>query len=288
MTQTRHYRLGLFLVTLSAVAWSTAGFFTRLIALDIWTLLLWRGIFGALGIFVFMSVYQGAGSRSAFRQMGVAGWLFALVGAVGMLCFIGSLKLTSVAHASVIYATAPLITAALAWAVMRERASRSAILASLVALVGVAVMVGLGHEGTLAGDLLALGMTVCMAILMIISRRYQGIPMLAAAGLSAVVSVLVVLPFAQWALPGSTVLWQLAMFGLLNSAVGLALFAIGSKMLPTTETALIGALDAPLAPIWVMLAFGEIPSLATLVGGAIVFLAIFSHVFFASVRKTGS
>lgn len=287
MTQARHYRLGLFLVTLSAVAWSTAGFFTRLIALDIWTLLLWRGIFGALGIFVFMSVYQGAGSRSAFGQMGLAGWLFALVGAVGMLCFIGSLKLTSVAHASVIYATAPLITAALAWAVMRERASRSAILASLVALVGVTVMVGLGQEGTLVGDLLALGMTVCMAIIMIISRRYQGIPMLAAACLSALLSVLVVLPFAQWALPGGTVLWQLAMFGLLNSAVGLALFAIGSKMLPTTETALIGALDAPLAPIWVMLAFGEIPSPATLVGGAIVFLAIFAHVFFASVRKTG-
>lgn len=287
MTQARQYRLGLFLVTLSAVAWSTAGFFTRLIALDIWTLLLWRGIFGALGIFVFMSVYQGAGSRSAFGQMGLAGWLFALVGAVGMLCFIGSLKLTSVAHASVIYATAPLITAALAWAVMRERASRSAILASLVALVGVTVMVGLGQEGTLVGDLLALGMTVCMAIIMIISRRYQGIPMLAAACLSALLSVLVVLPFAQWALPGGTVLWQLAMFGLLNSAVGLALFAIGSKMLPTTETALIGALDAPLAPIWVMLAFGEIPSPATLVGGAIVFLAIFAHVFFASVRKTG-
>ncbi|MBU7009015.1 hypothetical protein Ga0451573_003998, partial [Peptococcaceae bacterium DYL19] len=36
------YRLGLVFVTGSAVAWSTAGFFTRLIQLDSWTMLAWR------------------------------------------------------------------------------------------------------------------------------------------------------------------------------------------------------------------------------------------------------
>lgn len=42
----RHH-LGVLLVTLSAMAWSTAGFFTRVIPLDAWTTLFWRGIFGA-------------------------------------------------------------------------------------------------------------------------------------------------------------------------------------------------------------------------------------------------
>jgi len=41
------YHLGLVLVTISAVAWSTAGFFTRLIALDSFTMLAWRGVFGS-------------------------------------------------------------------------------------------------------------------------------------------------------------------------------------------------------------------------------------------------
>ena len=42
------YRLGLILVTASAVAWSLAGLFTRAIPLDSWTILAWRGIFLSL------------------------------------------------------------------------------------------------------------------------------------------------------------------------------------------------------------------------------------------------
>ena len=288
MTERWRYRLGLLLITISAIAWSTAGFFTRLIPLDTWTLLLWRGIFGALGILVFMAVSAPKASLVGFRNMGYAGWSFVVVGTIGMLCFIASLRLTSVAHASVIYATVPLIAAALAWLVMREKASASAMLASLAALVGVAVMVGLGNDGSLAGDLLALGMTACMAIIMVIARRHQGIPMLPAACLSAVLSAVVVLPFAQWNIPSGADLLNLALFGLVNSALGLALFAIGSKMLPVAETALIGALDAPLAPVWVLIAFGEVPGTGTVVGGVIVFSAILAHMVFgtASTSRT--
>ena len=43
------YARGLVLTTLSAIAWSTAGFFTTLIPLDNWSLLVWRGLFGAGG-----------------------------------------------------------------------------------------------------------------------------------------------------------------------------------------------------------------------------------------------
>lgn len=40
--------LGTALLTASAVAYSTAGFFTRLIDLDAWTILFWRGLFAGL------------------------------------------------------------------------------------------------------------------------------------------------------------------------------------------------------------------------------------------------
>ena len=41
---------GATLVVLSAFAFSTAGFFTRLIDTDVWTMLFWRGLFGGLFI----------------------------------------------------------------------------------------------------------------------------------------------------------------------------------------------------------------------------------------------
>ena len=152
MTASHSYRLGLLLVTGSAVAWSTAGLFTRLIPLDVWTLLLWRGLFGALGVLLYIVLRDGRRGLASFADLGVAGWAFVVVGTIGMLCFITALRLTSVAHASIIYATVPLLAAALAWVVMREKPSASAMIASVVALAGVAVMVGLGADGSLAGD----------------------------------------------------------------------------------------------------------------------------------------
>ena len=282
------YRLGMLLVTASAIAWSTAGLFTRLIPLDVWTLLLWRGGFGALGLLIFMVLHQGRRGLASFADLGVAGWAFVVVGTIGMVCFITSLRLTSVAHTSIIYATVPLVAAALAWWAMHEKPSTSAMIASLAALLGVAIMVGLGADGSLAGDLLAFGMTVCMATIMVIARRYLGIPMLAAVCLSVLLSALVAAPFAQWGLPSGEHVLLLALFGLVNTALGTALFAIGSRRLPASETALIGALDAPLAPIWVLLVFGELPSGTTLVGGAIVFMAILAHMVRGAKQNEGN
>ncbi len=44
----RRHALGFALNLASAVAYSTSGFYTRLIPLDLWTILFWRGIFAGL------------------------------------------------------------------------------------------------------------------------------------------------------------------------------------------------------------------------------------------------
>jgi len=269
---------GRLLVTASAVAWSTAGYFTTLIPLDNWSLLFWRGWFGAAGLFIFMTLLRGPAALAEFRRLGVAGWRFAAISAAGMLCFSTALTRTSVAHVAVIYGTAPFLAAGLGWLVLRERPGGCALLAALVALLGVVVMVGSGVAGgDLVGDFLAFGMTLALALMMIVAKRHPDIPFLAAACLSAILSALVAAPF-MGPLPGGDIIWlQLALFGLVNSALGLALFMLGARLLPPIETALIGALDAPLAPVWVWLAFGIVPDGATLFGGLLVFGAVMAH-----------
>ena len=274
----QNYRLGLVLVTLAAVAWSLAGFFTRLITLDSWTMLAWRGLFGALGVAAFIAATQRHRGWRAFGGLGPAGWCFAALSAVGMMLFITSLRHTSVAHVAVIYATVPFVAAGFAWLALRERPSASALLASGVALVGVAVMVGLGVEGGLLGDLLAFGMTTSMAGMMVMMRRFPAVPALPAACLSALLCGLATWPFgAPLAVSGQDLV-LLALFGTVNSALGLAFFSLGARHLPAIETALVTALDAPLAPLWVWLAFAETPTSATLVGGGIVFAAVAGHI----------
>ncbi len=281
------YRLGLVLVTASAIAWSTAGFFTRLIHLDAATMLVWRGVFGAGGMLVFIALRHSEGGLRTFAGLGRAGWLLAAVSGAGMVCFIGALNTTTVAHVAVIYATAPFVAAGLGWLALREVPSLSAVMASLAALIGVAIMVGGGESGaSLGGDLLAFGMTGAMAAMMVIARARPHIPTLPAACLSAILSALVCLPFAASAAP-SPVQWvELAAFGVTNSALGIMLFMLGSRHLPPIETALIGALDAPLAPVWVWLAFSEVPGGRTIAGGLIVLAAVVAHI--VATRSAGN
>jgi drug/metabolite transporter (DMT)-like permease len=273
-----NYRYGLVLVVASTVAWSVAGLFSRLIHLDAWTMLVWRGLFGGLGLVAVMVLMEGPGALRQFGRLGWAGWAYGLLGAAAMVCFITSLRHTTVAHAAVIYATLPFLAGALGWFALGERPGAGAMTASLAALAGVALMVGFGAEGGWFGDLLSLGMTVAMAILIAIARRFHGIPTMAAAALSALASAAVALPFAQVTAVTGHEIFLLALFGLVNSALGIALFTLGSRYLPPIETALLGALDAPLAPVWVWLVFSETPGVATLVGGGVVFAAVALHI----------
>lgn len=85
--------------------------------------------------------------------------------------------------------------------------------------------------------------------MMVIARRYQNIPIMPAACLSALLSGLVCWPLGDPLAITSHELLILALFGIVNSAVGLALFTLGARHLPAIETALIGSLDAPLASL---------------------------------------
>jgi drug/metabolite transporter (DMT)-like permease len=268
------HRLGFTLVSASAVAWSTAGLFTRLIAADSWTMLAWRGILGALGLAVVIQLMPQQGNWRALRNLGWVGWFFVLQSSAGMIFFLTALRHTSVAHVAVIYATVPFIAAALSWLVMREKPAAGAVTSSLIALAGVAFMVGFSRRGGLSGDLLALGMTVTMAVAMVVARHFPGIPFLQACCMSALLSGLAALPFGQPLGVSTHDLVLIGLFGVATFAVGLPLFTLGARLLPAIETALIGALDAPLAPLWVWLVVKETPNSATLIGGAIVFAAV--------------
>jgi drug/metabolite transporter (DMT)-like permease len=194
-----------------------------------------------------------------------------------MIFFLTALRHTTVAHVAVIYATVPFIAAAISWLAMRERPAAGAVVASLIALVGVGFMVSFGREGALSGDLLALGMTFSMAVAMVVARHFPNLPLLPAAALAALLSGLVSLPFGHpLSVSGHDVL-LLMLFGLTTFAVGLPLFTLGARLLPAIDTALIGSLDAPLAPLWVWLVFKETPGANTLLGAAIVFIAVAIH-----------
>lgn len=275
-------RLGLAMVFTSTLAWSTAGLFIRAADTDLANILFWRGTFGVLGMATVLLIFQGRDGLASFTRLGRAGWAYVLVSVLTLPAYLASLYLTSIAHVAIIYATVPLMTAGLAWVVLREAAPRSAVIAALIALIGAVIMVGLSSDGTALGDALALAMTFGMGVLVVLARRNPEIPALAAGLVATLLTVLAVAPWVATSLPDGSTILILAVFGLSNSLLGFALFLIGSRRIPAIETALIGALEAPIAPVWVWLVFGETPAPATILGGAIVFAAVFWHILQSS------
>jgi drug/metabolite transporter (DMT)-like permease len=272
-------RTGIVLVTGAAVAWSTAPFFTRLLAFDSWTILFWRGLFGGGLITVLLWLTQGRSGLFDVLRLGRQGWLVASLSTLGMLAFIPALQLTSVANVAVINAAGPFVAAALAWMWLRERARLRTLLACLVALCGVAIIAGGAANKDIAGISLAGLMTLAIAAMTVAVRRYKQTPMVAAAAVSNLLGSVVSVPFAHDILGVTgTDVCILAMFGFFQVAMGLTLFVLGSRLLPSGQASLIATLETPLMPFWVWLAFQELPPTRALAGGALVIGAVVADI----------
>lgn len=272
--------LGTTLNLASAVAYSTSGFWTRLIPLDPWTILFWRGLFAGLFIAgVIVCLYRRR-TFAVIRDISVPSIAAACLSTFATIMYINAFRRTSVADVMIMNATTPFIAATVGWLWLRERERWSTLAASGVALAGTLVMVGGSvRQGHVAGDLLAFGMALCMAGMMLIIRRHRETPMMPAACLSALLCPAFVWPFAHPGAAGGSNMLYLVLFGVTQFGLGLLLLTLGARLISATETALIQASEVPLGPLWVWFAFREVPPLPTWIGGAIIMAAVAGHVY---------
>jgi drug/metabolite transporter (DMT)-like permease len=269
--------VGYLMVLSATIAWSTSGFFVRLIHVDLWTMLGWRSLFGLLAV-AFTIWQRGVNNLQFLNLVSWPGLLMIVTTGVGMICFVASIVLTSIANVAVLYATLPFMTAALAWAWLGERPSRRTLFASAAALIGVAIMaresVGGGH---LVGDLLAILMTALAAVFTVTARRHREVPLLeAVVGGSGLIMAAGMLLGSPLSVHAADLAW-LAVFGAITVGLGMALFMVGARRIPSAQAALINALESPMAPFWVWLAFAEVPTTTTFLGGALILAALAWH-----------
>ncbi|MEM9498732.1 MAG: DMT family transporter [Pseudomonadota bacterium] len=270
------YAVGVALLLVAAVTYSTAGLFTKGVSAGAWEVIFWRGLFAAAATTLW-TLARGS-FHDTFFNMGRSGLAVGCVGALGTAAFIPAFKLTSIANVSLIYAIAPLIAATMAWCVLKERITARTLLGSLCALAGVGIIVS-GSVGqiSLAGDALALGMTAAMATIMVIYRMAPKTP---AAGPAVLQSLLLLppclVPGAPFRVTPSEIA-ILAAFGVLFAIASVTL-AEGAKRVPAGQAALLSALETPLAPVLAFALISEVPNTATLVGGAVVLGAVLASI----------
>ncbi len=266
------YLAGVILVSVSAVVFSTAGIFTKAVEANAWSVVFWRGLGAAILSLGYVALVGGL--RDEIRRFRGPALLAAIVSASGTAAFIPAFKLTSVANVTLIWASAPFAAGALAWALIGERPTARVVLSSLVALAGVALTLhGSRGTGTLTGDALALWMTLMMALFFVIYRIWPDTPTVLP---NVLASVILLVPGWYLGAPmrtGEAEIGILLIFGLVFAVASITMTE-GARRIPAAQTALIGALETPLAPLWALLILHEIPARWSLAGGALVFAAV--------------
>ncbi len=271
---------GLLLVAGATFFWSLSGVFVRwLPSTDPWTFNAWRGLGMGLSLLVWTLLhYGGRGAATLFRQANpraivIAAGFFA----IGSSAYIVALKMASVAAVSCLGATSGLFAAVLARIWLGERTRLVFYLATMVALVGVAVIAFSERNASVsgfAGSMVALVMAVCFAGQSVALRRYsaQGMePAMIVGGFS--IFVLVALFGTLAPVEPSTILLLFVM-GTVQLAIPMVMYMRGARHVPVTQMVLITMSDAFLNPLWVWMLFGELPAAGVFWGGALILGAI--------------
>jgi drug/metabolite transporter (DMT)-like permease len=270
----RSHRRGQVYVALAALAWSSAGVLQRGLSVNAATQVAVRAAFAGVALLAWVAFSERGRVIEACRSVGGAGVAFAACVAVASGSFIVALNHTTVAHVLFIQAMAPVLAALLAWLALGEPVSTRTAVAMGVAIAGVALMVGGPGGGSLLGDGLSLLMALAFAVSIVISRHRRDVSMLPATCLAQLFLVVAFLPFAApGGMPGDDLV-ALAALGAGQIGLGLAFMTVGARLIPAAQVALITLLEVVLGPLWVWLAIDERPATATLVGGAIVVVAV--------------
>ena len=239
-----------------------------------WQFLFYRSIGAAAIILVYFLVTRRP-VLDLVRSAGMNGLVGGLGLAVAFTGYVWGVMHSTVANALFLISASPLVAAFLGWMVLRERVARSMWFAMFGVIVGVTIMIGEGlAEGDLLGDLAALASAVGFAGFSVAIRRGRDTDMsptilIGAAITTAFSAVMAAASGTGLAAPMMDV-GLAAAYGVLVIGAGIFMLTIGARNVPAAELLVLSLTEVVFASIWVWLAFGEVPSVLTLVGGLII------------------
>jgi drug/metabolite transporter (DMT)-like permease len=280
----RSYWVGALLALFAGTMWSFGGITVRFAPnADPWQYLVWRSI----GLFVAVeawNVLQGRGLL--IRHFVTGGWLgFAAASALSLaaITFIFALKETSIANALFLASISPLLSMVLARFILGERMTPASVVAIALGVAGLAVMVsGVGDaessRSSWIGNLGALASSLCFALYSICVRLAPGkdfsptLPGLAL--VSFVVCVAVTLAQGKTLVPPRQDILMAMLHGAVFIGIGVACFNAAASQIPATGLTVLAQTETLLSPVWAFLILGEVPSGATLTGGALILTGV--------------
>jgi drug/metabolite transporter (DMT)-like permease len=272
-----HRVYGLAVTLLGVAFFFPDALIVRLIGADMMTVAVWRGLVAAgvtLAVAAFLpGVWPSWRDLLSWPSLAMAG-----LQGVGSVFFLVSLGQTSAANALLILATAPFLAALLSWLVLGEGITRATVLAIAAVFAGVGIIAsGSVGGGTLLGDGLALANAVTLAFYYVVLRKVPDRNMIVPIALGYLVTSAIAFPLAPMEPLNLVQAGLILVSGGVILAGGAALLMLGPRYLPAAEVSMITMLEIVVGPLLVWAVLGEVPSVASLIGGAVILTAITVH-----------
>jgi len=272
--------VGVPLVMIAGVCWSTSGIIYRLIEnASPWQVLFYR----SFALFVMLSVWLGIKNRKNFFSLFSNSIGLSLTGGVclgtAFTTYILALENTSVPKAMFILAAAPFITALLGRMILSETITVLTWICMIVSAVGLGIMVGEEiYLGKGLGEFFALCAALgfsCMTISLRANHTNDLLPTIFLASITATIIAFFMMIIRSDVFIIQTMDWIYSSgMGIFQVGLGFLLFTSGARHLKAVELTMLSLTEIITGPLLVWVFLDETPSKATLSGGALILSSI--------------
>tara|TARA_Y100000741_G_C18210883_1_gene541670 strand:+ start:30 stop:878 length:849 start_codon:yes stop_codon:yes gene_type:complete len=247
----------------------------RLLNLSDFSLIFYRSYLPAVTLFIFILWFYKKNTIQAFLLIGVPGVIYATLYAITHVCFVYSIQYTSVSNTLVIVASAPIFSAILSIIFLKEQPSLFTWLIIFIALVSMFI-IGWGSYSTtgIFGDIMALIVAIAMGSGGVLVRYFKNIDLVPACFVGCILAGLYTLPFQiEFDLTSIQILY-LSLMCFVILPIPFIIMTIAPKYTPAYQVSLVFLLESVLGSAWVWIVINEVPSLNTIIGGAILLSSV--------------
>jgi len=279
-----NYLLGFSLVVISGIIWSFGAPLVRLLEdAESFRLqyLLYRGLIITSVILIFVLFREGKNFFHTFRRIDSWSLIGSLVMSVTFFGWIYALTTTTVAITLLMLAISPVLSAFLGFVILRERLSKSTLVNMLIVALGITIMVwNVDKSTTIIGVTYGFFVALGFSIYTITIRKNPEIPKLltpALAGFFCMLwaTILIITTGSSFDMTAMNI--GISMSHGLVVSLGLILYGLGAKYLPSGELVMLSLLEVVLGILWAwlpVLGINEVPTRNTLIGGLTILFAI--------------
>lgn len=274
----QNHAKGLFITALGGLFLTVDIPLIKLADGNAWSIIMVRAGLTFIASLVIWAIWSLLSGKKQTLIPGKTGMVVALLYGISATCFVTAVFNTSTANLVFILALNPMVSAVLGWIFLKERPKRATFITMFFMLAGVVIIISGGvTSGGWFGDMVAFFATTCLASAITISRttsKEMGLAAIAASFIPCAVAIYFVVNQTGYQI--NDIKW-IALDGALILPVAFICLATGPRYLSGPEVAMFYLLETILAPIWVWMIFQEVPSTTTLIGGAIMIIALLAH-----------